>query len=385
MTTLKAALSDILSGTPADIHRAADLERALGLPATLSWQIFRVVHEPSVIAAGAYVPKAKAMQRFLRAARKCASSELVDRASAAFDDFESLVKGSAGDRVSFDTIATSAMAPDEAEQQDIAQRRAAFRANSHVFGVQRKTGFRTVIVHRSSETDRNDYCMLHGLIGLRRLRYDAPRHLFSTRLEDRSKPQRFEGESLEPAATTFGAVSILERFSTRPFPRTNRSRDSQGFEHLELLDNEVGSDSSFDCVTGGVFRSIVPSPISPGEEIRDSFRLLCGAPSRVLIQDVLLYDGGSVARSFEALVRYSVSGSFEREGNLITLPQRVSVMSMGVGAKAAHTPDIPRYPEMIRWACDRLGWDSERFHVYRCRIEYPILSAQLVMSFSPPK
>jgi hypothetical protein len=41
-------------------------------------------------------------------------------------------------------------------------------------------------------------------------------------------------------------------------------------------------------------------------------------------------------------------------------------------------------PELCRYAFERLGWDAERFDVYRCRVEYPVLPSTVVMQFELP-
>ena len=42
---------------------------------------------------------------------------------------------------------------------------------------------------------------------------------------------------------------------------------------------------------------------------------------------------------------------------------------------------MPRYDEMRSFVFERLGWDHAEFDVYRLRVEYPILSTALALSF----
>ncbi len=40
---------------------------------------------------------------------------------------------------------------------------------------------------------------------------------------------------------------------------------------------------------------------------------------------------------------------------------------------------------MAQRACDRLGWDAERFEVHRLRVEYPVMQSSIVMQFDLPE
>ena len=62
-----------------------------------------------------------------------------------------------------------------------------------------------------------------------------------------------------------------------------------------------------------------------------------------------------------------------------------SVMYLGQGLSVLPTREVPRYVELARYATDRLGWDADRFDVYRCRIEYPVMPSTVVLRFDLPE
>jgi hypothetical protein len=66
------------------------------------------------------------------------------------------------------------------------------------------------------------------------------------------------------------------------------------------------------------------------------------------------------------------------------LPVPVKVDRLGVGSNAVATPDVPQYPEMLAYLCERAGWDPERFEVFRCRVQYPILNSVVAVRFQLP-
>jgi hypothetical protein len=67
------------------------------------------------------------------------------------------------------------------------------------------------------------------------------------------------------------------------------------------------------------------------------------------------------------------------------LPAWEKVEYLGKGPSVVHTLDVPRYAEMVRFVFGRLGWDGERFDVYRVRIQYPVIPSAVAMRHELPK
>ena len=67
------------------------------------------------------------------------------------------------------------------------------------------------------------------------------------------------------------------------------------------------------------------------------------------------------------------------------LPLKESLIYLGRGAAVMRSRDVPRYEEMVRYAMKRVGWAPGRFHVYRVRIEYPIMPSSVVIHFDLPE
>ena len=61
------------------------------------------------------------------------------------------------------------------------------------------------------------------------------------------------------------------------------------------------------------------------------------------------------------------------------------VSYLGKGPSVLHTPDVPRYAQMGRYVFERVGWDGDRFDVYRCRVEYPVMPSSVAMCFDLPE
>ena len=63
---------------------------------------------------------------------------------------------------------------------------------------------------------------------------------------------------------------------------------------------------------------------------------------------------------------------------------RESIVYLGKGPSVLHTPEVPRYAEMVQYALDRSGWNASNFDVYRCRVEYPVMPSSVVVQFELP-
>jgi hypothetical protein len=102
-------------------------------------------------------------------------------------------------------------------------------------------------------------------------------------------------------------------------------------------------------------------------------------PSEVLIHDCLVRRDICPPFSPRVDVMHDISGrtlgELHREHE--RLPMRESVVYMGRGVDALETEEVPRYPEMIRTAMGKLGWDPNDYDAYRCRVEYPVVPSSV--------
>jgi len=44
----------------------------------------------------------------------------------------------------------------------------------------------------------------------------------------------------------------------------------------------------------------------------------------------------------------------------------------------------PDHIDMLRYVCEQRQWDGDALRGYRCRIEYPVYSSEIVMAFDLP-
>ncbi len=175
LTSFKVAVSSVLAAV--GVRRPVELQQTLKLQSTLSWQLFKVAGERSVLSAGGSVPSRASVARFADAAAGVGvPAETVGSLMAAYGGFERLVERHAGDRTSFNSLVSAVTGrEDDWLAADLQHRRNMYRGFSAVLGVQVQTKLNCSIVLGRPGTRACDVAFLSGLVDLRMLR---PRDAF---------------------------------------------------------------------------------------------------------------------------------------------------------------------------------------------------------------
>jgi hypothetical protein len=357
-----AAVIDALPGAVA-IERAADLQRALDIRSTLAWQVYRLAYAAGSLPEGSTIPGTGAMNRFFNAAvARGAPETVVEAARKAVREFKGVVQAHAGDRSAFDSMISS-LGGQASAAVDLQHRRAAYKANSHIWGVRAKAQLACFVFQPSRDAqDRLDLLGIRGLVNLRRLRRDVSWVIARVRLFDAEiqKPQRLDpGTAIDAIEDDDSAgVPLLRRFCSQPLPKFKRVPAGNDFVNIELEPTGIGNKSAITGLIGDVYRALY-------QRYRDAIRSIhymrsqVRTPVEVLVHDVLIYDGLFGGRMPEMRVYGDHRGvdpaAPDREIDLLRLAETVT--HLGRGADVLATPDVPRYAEMVRYALGRAGWD----------------------------
>lgn len=384
---MRGVLAQFVAAVPGGAAKPVELSKALGIDMKLSWTLFQIVGATDLLAAGQYVPRPGATRKLLRAAaRHGLSNELIQRVSGATEEFERLVKVHAGDRPTFDLM-ISGRASNGLDKIHLTHRRDAFRANSHIWGVQAKTQLLAHFLQPGSEIGMTDGAVVRGLVGFRRIRPNVPWVIARARCVDddgvvRRIPTRTPLET--PTDETQGgatAVPFLTEFCTKPLPQCRSIQRTDGFIEHELVEGPVGSTAAFTCVMGDVVRNAAPY-YRDEHNAHNEYSAFVRAPCEVLINDVFVHEDMFGPLAPELIVFGDLRGGPEYPGGgrePPRLPMDESVDYLGKGPGVVATADVPRYAELASDVFERLGWDGERFDVYRVRIMYPVVPSIVIM------
>jgi hypothetical protein len=385
---LRTTLAEVVAGVPGHVSKPAELRRALNIDMNLGCKVFKVISASGSLAAGPHVPGLSALRTFLTAARRAGVSEpAVAAATRAAADFDRLVTSHAGDRTAFDSMISSLAGAGDAAQITLQQRRAVYRGQRHIFGAYAKVQLECSLIQPADEPGMIDFARISGLLSARRLRPDAPLIVARACItNDDGTVRAIRRTPLDPTADPMQELALLGEFCSQPLPQFRAVQSGPGRVYGELASNGLGKKAAITCVEGHVARAAVP-------RYRDEENRICAniakirTPCEVLILDLLVREDTFGALTPTAFACAEHLGEVAAPGTCaewLRLEPRESVVYLGKGPSVLYAADIPRYAELGRHAFECLGWDGERFDVYRCRVEYPVLPSTVVMRFDLP-
>ena len=381
------ALSELVGSIPGSPRRAVDIERALRLDAALAWSIFRIANSENPLAASIHMPGAQAVNRFLKAAGDHgANGDMIETARSAYRDFEALIAEHCGDRASFDTM-VNVLAGGDDRRLTVKHKRAAYRANTHLWGVHAATIIKCLIFH-VDEDEQFELAYVRVYANVRRLRPNVPYTLkldtWQTRDQDGEAVVVRPGthEPLDTHAADEHGVGLLPEFCSDPLPEIHaREEKETGVLRVEVVGHSVGNSSTSTCAVGEVSRKLAPWPI-PGDDGTLGSRLWVETPAEAALCDVLVPVGWTDRSVPEVVVYKHQSGpeglQVSRELDELAIAEEAHFA--GIGPSALRAAEFPQYPQLVEHVCARLGWDPMSFDAYRTRVEYPILNTVIQMT-----
>ena len=371
---IKQALTGLLATL--GVRKPGELQKVLSLDATLSYQIFRVVGERSVLAAGSSVPSRISIERFVKsAAQHGATQAMLDAVTCAYDSFEQLVERHAGDRTSFNSLITGAAGlSDEWLTADLQHRRNVFRGMSHVMGVQAKSRIVSNFL-MPADGDRFNFAYVAGYVGFRFLR-DLDRvkvHGIHMQNKAGDGPPPRKPLSLSSDASGY----LLNDYSTSPAPRFAIERGEEN-EHswtqTSLIEPEIGNIGVTNVFFGEKVR------MEPAAAKEHQFSQLVSVPVEAVIQDVIVYPG-TIEGTPKLRVFLGSDTTNHRAPDTQDVHGNHQIEFLGKGADVLAIPDLPNYPELARSIAAELGYDIGQFDVWRVRLEFPVYQSSSRISW----
>ncbi|MGD8451924.1 MAG: hypothetical protein PVJ57_08905 [Phycisphaerae bacterium] len=373
---IRRTFTEIIAALPQSITRASELQHTLKIDKGLSWRIFNVIRYPNPFDAARYIPGTGGVRIFLRAAKKQGVPvALTETAAAALADYDNLVRIHAGSRRRLDRM-LAAHSDEGRAEMDLAHRRLAYEANSYIWGVSAEAQLRASFVNFSKTPGRVDHAAMRGLVGVQRLRPDVrwPLGLARCRTDSGVVPSDAPFEPLYDVENPDDVAAKL--FMSQPRPKLEYSHVAESLQWT-LSPGRAGKTGAVTCITGEIVRR-GGSYYCCETDSSASYVAQVGTASELLIFDQFVHEE-LYGRLEPELVIYSnfASGPYNSS---IRLPLTDTVQYMGKATDALHTPEVPRYADMVSYVFERLGWEPQRFDVYRFRMEYPIIQSEVRMS-----
>lgn len=370
------AIGQLIEHLPGPIRRAADVQRILAVDKALGWQLFRVGSGADPLSAGPHVPRPAPLAKALRAAARCGVPPLViSEAGQAAEAFEALVGRHAGDRGAFDAMARS-LAPDDADQIHLKDRRAAFRANSNIWGINAVASYSCVVYQPGRQAGMEDSALIIGQVGLQKLRPSAN---FSVGY--RWSVYKSEGPTGEVRTRVAAQpdAEFVEAFSTSPLPGLRTREVEPGVMEATLELSGIGRSGAVTYFVRHIARA-ASDHATPSWYGGNS---ICRVPAEVGVYDVMI-PRGWCDPSTAGVTTFGNLQDWKRVASrnpADRLPCAAAISHLGDDIGRLQTPVVPRCPEMIREVLRGLGWEQTRYDIFRCMVEYPILHTGVATKF----
>jgi len=384
---LKGSLADLADALPVTLAAGpTELGRALQVDTKLAWKVTNLLEHVDPFEAGRFVPGALAMKRFLAAAEgRDVPKALIANARRSFERFEELVDEHAGTRSSLDMMLAS-QASGDSQSTDLEHRKAAFRANSYLWGVKARMQIKTVLFAPSiDDPDRVDVILINGFVDLQRIRRNAPWRISSAySVDDHGEVHTgFDWSPLDPdlavSSPTEGAP-LVRAFCSKDLPDFNTLPSEAGAVHYAFREGPVGRHGSVNCVSGEVLRRAEPRYRDGPYETRATY-LRLHTPCEVAIQDLIIHR--DLFEKYEPQA-HLFSGLYS--GELLKqhlacdeLPMRERVEALGTGSDCGWLPEMPGYRALLGFAFEQVDWNPRDFELQRVRMAYPPTPTALVI------
>jgi len=353
-------------------------------------KVFKAISAPGDLSVGLHLPGIIALRSFLKLAQRAGVREpAVSAAVHATEAFNDLVATHADDRNTFDSMISALVVSEDAANINFQHRRATTRGQAHLFGLQARAHLKCLLIQPSpGDPNLLDLANLTGFVSLRQWRPTQTPIVLTPAYttNDAGTVREVRREPLDPAADQTAGVALLPEFCTGPTLQLREVPAAPGRVLGQLLGVGVGNTAAVTCIEGHINRAAVPRYKEPANKIGGHLAEI-RVPCDTLLLDLVVREDTfgplrpTVSMCADHLAELRTPGS---HSPWQSLEPYESVEYLGKGPAVLYTPDYPRYPELGRYAFDRLGWQGDRFDVYRCRIEYPIVPSTVAIFFDLP-
>lgn len=383
-TDILASMGRVIEAVPRGRPGPQALADRLGLDKVLASRVLKATRSRDPITAAHRMPGPEPLRRVVKAAEGLGvEGSIIAEAYRAIDEFDRLIREGVGDRSTLDAIVSS-WVPEARREFELRRKQAAFKAMSQLKGVQCEAILATVILWPSSDPTKMDVVWLNGLFGLHRVRPGAHVKLSTRKLS--GGPEQRLPVSLDGVSVDNAEGLLLPAFCSEP-PLRMRTQRTASAVHYTLADESFGPASAADIVFAEVNRDELPRAVPAGSNRKRYFFAEASMPARRLQFDVLAHESLDTSRPW--LRVYDTA--FEGVANVNDPARDVDAMDvaesiepLGAGTSRFRSAEVPRYVDLLRHVCQRLGYDPNLLHGHRCDVEYPVYGSQVTMVFEPP-
>jgi hypothetical protein len=381
---VQRSFAGLLSRLPGQIVRASHLQHCLDLDAKLAWQFFKVAKATDPLEAVRHMPSVVAVRRIAKAAAsKGVPADVIEAVSKAVTHFDEVGKRHADGRESFAAMVASIRGENAAETLTMQARRAAFRANSQLWGAQVGVLFYQCFLRRQASGELKA-TVVSGKFDYRKLRADAMPLMYG---RSGAVPGP-EGEipackDLPIDVDSFNryGIPVLPEFCSKPVPRFSEPSIQNGWHLQTMLGDQLGKLGSIDLVTAA-YKSHQLTELTDGRKVTFAW-FASHVPMEIAVIELLTHrpSFGEVKPTFRVMPEFiqELEPELEREGS--QLPCFEQVQHLGNFRTAPPASEVRDYAKMGTRVLGHVKWAEEEFDVHRVVVGYPMIHTIMGMGF----
>lgn len=229
LTDLAESLSTLLGSLPQPVRRAPDLVKQLGIDNPLACRVLRVAQAADAAEAIEFMPTINQVRRVVQRSAELAPGRAADRAIDSMARFDALVNELGIDQRGFESLVSS-LSPKGVRRVELQHRRAAYRANAHMWGLSAEVVVSLMVLVPGATGTTLD---LHAILGFVDARITRPSSviMFGSRLR---RPGVDDDNVPEADSAKISASDLMRPFSTVRDASLSEVQDSRGFRGTQV-------------------------------------------------------------------------------------------------------------------------------------------------------
>ena len=388
---LAAAGARVVGELPGEASGPIRFAAKLGIDKATASRFLRAIAMKDGLAAIRMVPGPEPLRELARAAGEAgAAGDRVQEFLAVVGEFEALIRTEAGSRSELDAMLASFM-PEDRGAFELKRKQSIFRAISELSGKRARVGITTAMIAPNPDGEHLDLVYIFGYLGLTRLRPDVALNFATRRVPTPHQP----GQVSPPRRPTtldgreVDAVSglLLGEFSSisADMMEVRRSGEFGETAHYLIGGEACGPAAADDVVMAEVNRAELPRFVPALPPRRRFVYTDVAIPVELMVFDLILHKDLLVSGMPELRVYHmGAKGRADpndstRDVDVMDLQEKVE--GLGAGFGVARLSEAPWYHTLLGSAAGRLGWEPRGMQVFRARVDYPLYSAQFVLSY----
>jgi len=372
---LRLSLSEVIESIPDCSMRPTDIARKINVSRVMISRMLSALRKENTIELLTSIPGPESLKTLILAASIAGVEQhSSSRASAAVNDFETMLKGKYGTRAAFNA-ALSVNQTNSKEKFEQSSRYQVYKGMSQILGVECKLWVASAVFTPSKEST-DDVCVtsFFGPAGMRRLRPDVPILLeygrpvtnrFGQNTSPLSPPPDMQAYYSNPEAV----MSVCEKHGEE-FTTFSPQLHSKG-EYYDMVITSRVLVKDYHTQKNGY-----------GKRGRSVFPKV---PVASMVSDLVIHKDVYSQLDINLKVYKTLGkgtaamGDVKRVSDIIDTGDQF--VNLGFGLKELSVQEMPKYKEMVEYICDFNGYAADEFRVYRLQIQYPIYGFQYLAEF----